>query len=70
MTQTNNPTQSPVNPQFQMGATASEAKLVQQSIRSPLGGPGEIVARLGQQFQIPRAEQDASMSRDHSTPYG
>jgi hypothetical protein len=64
-------TQADQSPQFTLGATSDEAKMRQQLVRSPLEGPGGIVSRLeNQQWQIPRAEQDANMSRDHSTPYG
>lgn len=69
MTKSND--QADVQPQFQMGATADEAKMYQQLVHSPLEGPGGIVNRLtNQQWEISRAQPDASMSRDHSTPYG
>jgi hypothetical protein len=67
---TNDPSQSPVNPQYQLGATSSDAEMENQIAKSLIPGPGAIVDRLGQQFQLPRAQPDASMSRDHSTPYG
>lgn len=59
-------------PQFTLGATADEAKMHQQLVRSPLEGPGGIVSRMaGQQFQLPRAEPDAGISRDtHGLPNG
>lgn len=52
----------PVNrePQFQMGATTDDAEAYQQILHSDLGGPGDIAARLGMQFQYPRAQTDAS----------
>jgi len=67
---TNDVSQSPETPQFQVGATTDEAELHQQLVHSSLQGPGAIVSRLGQQFEIPKASPDATMSRDHSTPYG
>jgi hypothetical protein len=67
MTQ-NDESQAPVSPQYQMGATANEAKMSAQIARSPIPGPGGIVERLGQQFQLPRASTDASITRDmHGT---
>jgi hypothetical protein len=71
MPKSNDVTESPVNPQFQLGATSDEAAMEQQLIRSPLEGPGGIVSRLeNQQWSIARAQPDANMSRDHGTPYG
>lgn len=58
------PSQSPVNPQFQLGPTTDEAKMELQIQRSPLEGPGGIVKRLGQQFELPRASVDSSIPRD------
>lgn len=66
----NDPDPSEARPQFQLGATSDEAKMHAQIAASPIPGPGGIVSRLGQQFQLPRAEPDSGMSRDHSTPYG
>jgi hypothetical protein len=60
----NNPTQSPVTPQYQMGATSNEAEMHAQIAKSPIPGPGAIVQRLGQQFQLPRAGTDSEISRD------
>ena len=51
-------------PQFPLGATSSEAEMEQQLDRSPLKGPGAIVGRMGLQFQLPRAQTDAEVSRD------
>lgn len=59
----NDPSQSPVSPQYQLGATADEAKMASQISSSPIPGPGGIVERLGQQFQYPRASPDAQMSQ-------
>ena len=71
MTKTTDPSQAPDSPQYQLGATSDEAAMANQIAHSKVGGPGDIVARLGnQQWQFPRAEPDASMSRDHGTPYG
>jgi hypothetical protein len=67
---TNDPSQSPDSPQYQLGATSDDAEMENQIAKNPIPGPGGIVERLGQQFQLPRAQPDASMSRDHSTPYG
>ena len=62
---------SPADPvQFPLGATTSEAKMRQQIAESPLPGPGAIVARMGYQFQLPRAEPDAGASDNDGTPYG
>lgn len=57
-----NPSQTPEDLQFQLGATSDEAAMTRQLINSPIGPPGDIIARLGQQFQLPRAEPDANMS--------
>lgn len=70
MTKVNDPSQAPTTPQFQLGATSSDAEMHNQLAKSPIPGPGGIVERLGQQFTLPRAEPDSQMSRDHSTPYG
>lgn len=66
-----NPTQSPPpNPQFQLGATAGEAKEAAKVSTNQLPGPGGIVARLeNQQWNLPRndnpnAETQAHISRD------
>lgn len=76
MPKTNDPSQSPVTPQFQLGATSSDAEMKNRIAKLPIPGPGGIVERMtkdqlaNQQWQLPRAEPDASMSRDHGTPYG
>lgn len=63
MTRSNDPAVDPVQPQFALGATADEANMHQQLVRSPLEGPGGIVNRLtNQQWQFPRASPDANMS--------
>ena len=53
--------QDPNTPQFQLGATSEDAVRAELS-DLPLPGPGAIVERLGQQFQLPRAAPDAQMS--------
>lgn len=71
MTKPNDVSQSPVTPQFQLGATADEAAVASQVARSPIPGPGGIVGRLGQQWQLPRAQTDSEISRDtHGLPNG
>lgn len=50
------PDPSAASPQFQMGATSSDALSA-----TKLPGPGGIVDRLGQQFQLPRAQTDAEI---------
>jgi len=62
MTKPNDISQSPETPQYQLGATSSEAEMAEQVALNPLAGPGTIVQRLGQQFQMPKAEPDAAMS--------
>jgi hypothetical protein len=59
----NDVSQSPVNPQYPLGATSDEAEMHQQLVDRDLPGPGDIVARLGRQFQIPRAQPDSQMSQ-------
>jgi hypothetical protein len=55
-------------PQYQLGATSEDAHNV---AKDPIPGPGDIANTLtNQQWQFPRSSPDASMSRDHSTPYG
>lgn len=56
--------QSPTQPQFQLGASSDEAVTALQIQRMPLEGPGGIVKRLGQQFEMPRSQPDSSISRD------
>lgn len=58
-------TQSPVVPQFQMGATSDQAKLEAELQQNALPGPGAIVDRLGQQFQYPRADIDSQVGERH-----
>lgn len=53
----------PIDPQFQMGATSSEAEIAEEIADNPIGGPGEIVKRLGRQFELPRAQPDVGMSQ-------
>ena len=60
---TNNITQGP-SPQYTLGATASDAKEANEVANSPLPGPGGIVERMGQQFQMPRAGVDSEINRD------
>lgn len=60
----NDVSQAPDAPQFQLGATSDEAATNLQIQRSPLEGPGGIVKRLGQQFQMPRASVDSEINRD------
>lgn len=55
--------QPPVDPQFPLGATSDDAVMYQQLVHSPVGDPGDIVGRLGQQFQLPRADPDSQMSK-------
>ena len=63
--------QAPVSPQYQLGATSSDAEMANQIAKNPIPGPGGIVERLAnQQWQLPRAEPDSQMSRDHGTPHG
>ena len=57
-------------PQFQLGATSSEAEMASRVASVPLPGPGAIVERLGHQFQLPRSSPDAEISRERGTPYG
>lgn len=57
-------------PQFQLGATSDEGYNAAQIAKIPFGGPGDIVARLGQQFQLPRADTDAQTGQNRGTPYG
>jgi hypothetical protein len=64
----NDVSEAPVQPQYQLGATASEAAMATQVASNPLQGPGGIVDRLGQQFQIPRAQPDTSDDRFHTNP--
>jgi hypothetical protein len=68
----NDESQSPVQPQYQLGATSDEAKMSAQIARSPIPGPGGIVSRLeNQQWQFPRAQTDSEISRDtHGLPNG
>lgn len=66
-----NITQSPEAPQYTLGATTSDAKEANEIAKSNVPDPGGIVSRLGQQWQIPRAGTDASISRDgHGLPNG
>lgn len=64
MTQRNDVSEAPESPQFQLGPTTDSAKMALQIQRSPLEGPGGIVQRLGQQFQLPRASVDSEINRD------
>lgn len=64
------PAQDPEQPQFQLGATADEGYNAAQIAQLPIGGPGDIVARLGQQFQLPRADPDSQIGQNRGTPYG
>ena len=67
----NDVSQSPEAPQFTLGATSEEAAIAAQITRNPLEGPGNIVDRLGYQFQIPRASVDSQISMDgHGLPNG
>jgi hypothetical protein len=59
----NDVSQSPVNPQYQLGVTTDEAKLSNQIAKNSTPEPGAIVGRLGQQFQMPRAQPDSQMSQ-------
>lgn len=61
----------PTDPQYTLGATSDEAAMKNQIANSSLPEPGDIVKRLGYQFELPRAEPDASISRDtHGLPNG
>jgi hypothetical protein len=70
--------QSPTQPIFKLSPSSTEADIHRQLADSSIEGPGAIANRLqNQQWsisraqnQIPRAEPDAEMDRDHSTPYG
>jgi len=62
MTRPRDVSQAPETPQYQLGATSSEAAMAEQVANNPLAGPGTIVQRLGQQFQMPKAQPDATMS--------
>jgi hypothetical protein len=65
MKKTNDVSQSPITPQYQVGATSDEAVLNQEITKSPLEGPGGIVSRLAaQQWSMPRNSPDANISRD------
>jgi hypothetical protein len=64
------PAQNPVTPQFQLGATSDEAYNQVQIMRLNLPEPGDIVARMGQQFQLPRADTDSQTGQNRGTPYG
>jgi hypothetical protein len=66
----NDISQSPEQPQFQLGATSSDAQMHAQLVGSHLQGPGAIVSRLGQQFQLPRAQPDSQMSQRPGTNLG
>ena len=68
----NDVSQAPTAPQYQLGATSSEAEMHQEITDSPLEGPGGIVKRLeNQQWQISRASPDSEISRDtHGLPNG
>lgn len=76
MSKTNDVSQSPDQPQFALGISSDEAVTRMRLARSPLEGPGGIVKLLGQQYQLPRAdnphaETDATISRDtHGLPNG
>lgn len=60
-----------MSPQYQLGVTSDEAKMSAQIARNPIPGPGGIVDRLGQQWQLPRAQTDSEISRDtHGLPNG
>jgi hypothetical protein len=53
-------------PQMQFSPVPGDPQGTAQAIsRSPIGGPGDIVARLGLQFQLPRNSPDSEISRDH-----
>jgi hypothetical protein len=56
--------ESPKNPQFQLGATTDEAETYVSLTRNNIPGPGGIVERLGHQFQMPRASVDSEINRD------
>jgi hypothetical protein len=58
------PAHPPIDPQFALGATSDEAEMHAQLANTPIGPPGDIVARLGQQFTLPRASPDSEMSQD------
>jgi hypothetical protein len=68
----NDESQSPVQPQYQLGATSDEAKMANQIARNSTPGPGAIVERLAnQQWQFPRAATDSEINRDgHGLPNG
>ena len=60
-------TQDPNQPQFPLGASSDEAYDHAQIANAPLGGPGDIVARLqSQQWTLPanHERQDAETSYD------
>ena len=57
-------TQPPVNPQFQLGATASQGELATELVQKSLPPPGHIASRLGQQFELPQAEPSANLVRN------
>ena len=50
----------PTDPSFPLGATSNEAEMKAQIANNKLGGPGDIVSRLGQQFTYPRASPDSN----------
>lgn len=54
MRKPNDISQPPQAPQFQLGATSSDAEMAKEIADSHIGGPGEIVQRLGRQFELPR----------------
>lgn len=68
----NDVSQAPESPQYQLGATSDEAKLAAQIAQNDIPGPGAITDRLNnQQWQMPRASVDSEINRDgHGLPNG
>lgn len=58
----NDISQAPSQPQYPFGPTVDEALTHKQIVDSPVGPPGNIVQRLGQQFQMPAASPTSTMS--------
>lgn len=71
MAKPNDVSQSPQTPQYQLGATTSDAEQANEIAKNDTPGPGAIVERLGKQWQMPRASTDSQINRDgHGLPNG